>query len=533
MTCASVNQTPSLRLFVFFSAILAVTTLTFPSASRSSTCPELPGDPKSWTEQEQWAWKNICSGREADLRTFGGIDDPGAAKDWPAQRELSQRFLETVLLNDPYRSSIPRQGFKIVGGRFRETVDLSHAKLDRDLWLTNSSFEGVLGGEAVNLVGAEIGGHLSLAGSAASGRINLESLHAGAVSLGGGPARNNRWLNSRWGSIWLATARIDGQLDVSDSTVTGVLEMTDASVGTNLSILKSNLTSLILRFAKIGGTLSIQGPRRREDPLAGKNPCGSDATARPNLRAFSADLTGTTARTLALGSMCYGPVDALGNWGAGSVLILTSATVHTLQDGLCRHNGASCTDDTWPDHLKLTGFTYQELETFDADSETDMAVRPAQWWENWLKKQGSYSPQSYEYLAETLSKLGHKDTAKDILYAGKEREREVSPFPERIELWFQRAFIGYGYRIYYSLFWVVGFILLGAIVLRISHQGLDNKMPYGIAFSFDMLLPVIKLREYHYKVDLKGWVRYYFYFHKLMGYILASFLIAGLSGLTK
>jgi len=162
-----------------------------------------------------------------------------------------------------------------------------------------------------------------------------------------------------------------------------------------------------------------------------------------------------------------------------------------------------------------------------------MAVRPAQWWENWLKKQGSYSPQSYEYLAETLSKLGHKDTAKNILYKGKELERELSPFPERIELWFQRAFIGYGYRIYYSLFWVVGFILLGAIVLRISHQGLDNKMPYGIAFSFDMLLPVIKLREYHYKVDLKGWVRYYFYFHKLMGYILASFLIAGLSGLTK
>jgi len=200
---------------------------------------------------------------------------------------------------------------------------------------------------------------------------------------------------------------------------------------------------------------------------------------------------------------------------------------------LCRDGGAGCTEDIWPEHLKLTGFTYQELEMFDADKEIDMATRPPQWWEKWLKKQEGYSPQSYEYLAAALSKLGHKDTSKHILYAGKEQERKVARFPENIELWFQRAFIGYGYRIYYSLFWVAGFIAVGAVILRVSHQGPDNKMPYGIAFSFDLLLPVVKLREYHYKIDLKGWVRYYFYFHKLMGYILASFLIAGLSGLTK
>jgi hypothetical protein len=38
---------------------------------------------------------------------------------------------------------------------------------------------------------------------------------------------------------------------------------------------------------------------------------------------------------------------------------------------------------------------------------------------------------------------------------------------------------------------------------------------------------------FHYAIDLKGWPRYYFYFRKLAGYVLASFLIAGLSGLTK
>ncbi len=533
MTFAFSRQPTSLRLFALLSKIFATLMLVLPSLSLAVTCPELPGDPISWKEQEQWVWKKICSGSVADLRAFGGTDDPREAKDWPPQRELSKRFIETISLSDPYRSNIPRQGIKIIGARFRETVDLSHAKLDRDLWLTNSSFEGTSAAEALNLVGAEIAGHLNLAGSTALNRINMDSLHAGALSMGGGPGAGNQWIRSRWDSIWLATARIDSQLDVSDSTVDREFQMTNLEVGKNLNMFSSTLTQVVLASATIHGTLAIQGPRRREDPLAQKYRCGSNTTPRPNPHSQSVDLTGATVGTLSLGSLCYGPVDAPENWGAGSVLILTSASVHNLQDGLCRNGGADCTEDTWPDHLKLTGFTYQELESFDTGVEIDMATRPAQWWEKWLKKQEGYSPQSYEYLAATLSKLGHKDTAKHILYAGKEREREVAPFPEKIELWLQRVFIGYGYRVYYSLFWVTGFIMVGATILRLSHQGRDNKMPYGIAFSFDMLLPVVKLREYHYKIDLKGWVRYYFYFHKLMGYILASFLIAGLSGLTK
>ena len=70
---------------------------------------------------------------------------------------------------------------------------------------------------------------------------------------------------------------------------------------------------------------------------------------------------------------------------------------------------------------------------------------------------------------------------------------------------------------------------MGALVLRVSRDG----PPDIISYSFDMLLPIIRLRESHYQVDLKTWARYYFYFHKIMGYVLASFLISGLAGLTK
>ena len=61
----------------------------------------------------------------------------------------------------------------------------------------------------------------------------------------------------------------------------------------------------------------------------------------------------------------------------------------------------------------------------------------------------------------------------------------------------------------------------------------ENQARVGFWYSLDLLLPIIQLRPKHYEIDLQGSVRYYFYFHQIMGYVLASFLIAGLSGLTK
>jgi len=235
--------------------------------------------------------------------------------------------------------------------------------------------------------------------------------------------------------------------------------------------------------------------------------------------------------TLILGDDCYGPVDAAGNWGAEAKLNLRDATVHSFEDGIvCSTNRC---DNTWPAQLSLNGFTYEQLGISNADNSKDMAARPASWWIEWLSREVAYSPQPYEYLATTLAKLGYNDKAVDILYSSKNRQLQSASFPDNILLWLERAVIGYGYHPIYAVRWALGFILLGAVVLRLSNQGPENKMPYGIAFSFDMLLPIVKLREYHYKIDLKGWARYYFYFHKLMGWALGLFLIAAVTGLTK
>lgn len=478
-------------------------------------CPALPGDASAWGEQEHWAWKAICEGLNADLQgKYGGSPDTRESQNWPAQRDLSPRFLETILTDDSYRMRIPRRGIVIVGARFREVVNLAHLRLDRDLFLLRSHFD------ELSLVGAEISGRVDLEHSSASKRVNMDSIHVGALSMN----------YVYFPSVWLAGARIDSQLSLNDSAIAGQVQMTNLDVGKDLYVLNSYLTEVILRSARIGGILSIAGPRSGGDPV-----CPNRTGPRPAFPSQSVDLTQATVGILNFGGVCYGPINGPENWGVGAHLTLTGASVRSLQDGLCRDTESECSVNTWPDHLELIGFTYQQLELFDAGKETDMAARPADWWLAWLKRQAKYSPEPYETLAATLSRLGHKEKAKDILYAGKNRELlEATPSTAgKIWLGLHWLLIGYGYRIYYALWWALAFVAAGVAVLRLSGEGKNNGMPYGIAYSIDMLLPIIRLRDAHYKIDLNGWARYYFYLHKTMGYVLASFLIAGLSGLTR
>ena len=154
----------------------------------------------------------------------------------------------------------------------------------------------------------------------------------------------------------------------------------------------------------------------------------------------------------------------------------------------------------------------------------------------WLERDENFSPQPYHHLAKLFRAAGQIEKADDILYAGREHERERATGSKWWGLTLLNATIGYGYgtRYFFALFWMVAFVMLGAVVLRTSGQGRANKIPWGLSYSLDHLLPIIELRKYHYdQIQLAGWARYYFYLHKLMGYVLASFLIAGLAGLTQ
>jgi hypothetical protein len=297
----------------------------------------------------------------------------------------------------------------------------------------------------------------------------------------------------------LTAAHIGRSLNLTGSKVAGALNCDSLDVGANVFLSRGAtfLGPINLAFAKIGRSLEL-----------------AEGTFANHV-----DMTGARiGGEFRLGSARHLPAI----WQAGAALILRNASVDTIQD----------LSDAWPAQLDLNGFNYQSLGGINATKKDPMLERPLRWFEAWLAKQDRYAAQPYERLAFCLENNGKSEMATDIRYAGSERERKESGgWWRRLWLLPFKYSVGYGYRPWRALIWAAALVLLGAEVLQISGEGLRNNMPYGFAYSFDMLLPIVKLREWHYKIDLMGWVRYYFYGHKIMGYVLASFLIAGLSGL--
>jgi hypothetical protein len=117
-----------------------------------------------------------------------------------------------------------------------------------------------------------------------------------------------------------------------------------------------------------------------------------------------------------------------------------------------------------------------------------------------------------------------------------ERERsEAAEGLNRVWLELLKFSIGYGYRVYLAVLWAVGLIALGILVLMISKNSpYKGKFVDSLEYSVDRLLPnAIQLHKGNDVTEPVGWVRHYFIFHQLVGFLLALFIIAGITGLAK
>ena len=470
-------------------------------------------------------------------------------------------------------------------------VDLGSAKIEGHVSMIGSKFTGKLNmngmqagkllmrGKAeyaeVDLINAQIGGQVSMIGSKFTGKLNMTGMQAGHLLMHGkaeyaeadlGSAKiegnvvmigskftgklnmndmqaGNLFMRGKaeYAEVDLGGAKIEGQVSMIDSKFTGKLVMNGMQAGHLFMSGKAEYAEVDLGSAKIEGHVSMIGSK-----FTGKlNMNGMQAGhlfmrkgaqfVKPITLIFSKirknlDLNGSILPGLDLTGTHVGGLFALGSpaakWSEGAKLILRNTEVGELD--------IRDLPNAWPDKLELNGFTYTLLSGFASEGKNYMAIGEVSRFKEWLERQQSYSPQPYQQLAKILRKEGHPDKADKLLYAGKNRElSEAKGLLIWLKLLILKILIGYGYRVYYAIFWFLGVVALGVLVLRLTGQGSANGMPYGIAYSSDMLLPIIRLRECHYNFDLAGCARYYFYFHKLMGYILAYFLVAGLSGLTK
>ena len=106
-----------------------------------------------------------------------------------------------------------------------------------------------------------------------------------------------------------------------------------------------------------------------------------------------------------------------------------------------------------------------------------------------------------------------------------------------------RITIGYGLGsgFFLILIWVAVFTVLGMFVLWFSPAARARGMSWWrVGASLDHLLPIVELnKEFTDFFDdpkrerLAGWQIAYFAVQALIGYVLASFVVAGFAGLTQ
>jgi hypothetical protein len=443
----------------------------------------------SWTPQEKFVWRRTCIGEIADFNA-----EPG--HELPAKRVLRTAFIEKILTDDTYSGAIKRNGIRVTGARFSETLDLQNLDIGSGLWFEQCLFEqgadlswlrttqpiafnhSTATGPLI-FYGAQIASDLHVIASAVVAEVSLNGTHVGRT------------------------------LDLTGSTVSGDLDMRNLQVGTDLQMSEARFFGEIkLRYSQIGGELDWRGA------------------------SFAKDVDLTRARVdgaFRLGSANRPGADQPDSDEPGPAIWAPDVTMTARFAKLAVIPRLS---DAWPDKLHIVGLTYDGIESVEGTT-------VGEGFEQWLGRQKRYSRQPYEQLATVLQAQGEIENATAVRFAERERDRDEQrqrgSWSWLIFGWLTllRYLIGYGYRVYYSIGWVVGLIGLGVLVLWRTGEGRRNGMPYGVSYSFDMLLPIIQLRQKHYEIDIKGWARYYFYVHKIMGWVLASFLVAGLSGLTK
>jgi hypothetical protein len=499
MSLKALRPPPYVTCILALSAALA--TCVVPRSTHAETGPALPGEPcpteaaprPSWSETEKWVWNQICIGEIADLNEHFDPDgpplDPHSPDGWTDERKLSSAFLETILLHDPWRSATTRQGVRIFGAWFDEPVNLVDAEITQMTWLDKSRFT-----ENLSLEGLRTRFLLSFTGSVLTGSLLMNSSDVGLFMSE----------DAEFKDVSLRGAHIGRQLVLVRAKVTGTLNMDSANVGTDLILVDGQFSKRIkLSFAKIGGILGLRG-----------------ATLADGL-----DLTETRIDS----ELLLGPPQPI--WGDDAKLILRNTRVGALQDA----------PEAWPKQLDLNGFSYERFGGLGASPEAAVGQRGSKWFVSWLARDEFYTPQPYEQASNVLRQMGHPEMATDVLYAGRERDRKQAWQRKEYLRWLGLSLLngtigyGLGYRIlFWPLYWVIALVLIGTIVLRATGQTLrDDGQTIGLWYSFDTLLPVVELRQAHYDIDLEGFARYWFYVHKLMGYVLVSFLIAGLSGLTS
>ncbi len=420
------------------------------------------------------------------------------------------------------------------------SLNLSGALVLGGIRMSRSRCNGI-----IEMVGLEVGGRLHLDQIYAGERMLLHLLKChGELNLA----------NATTADIEMRGAVIGGILNMTGTKMTGDLDMELLEVDDNLFLrdgatfqkvylLDANVRGTIeVRKAEFNGLLDMYGVRTGyilvQDGAIFR--CGVKARyakVEQNVVLEGGQFHGTVdfAGAEIKGALIFGSQDSQPIWSADSELKLQAASANTVHFEM---HSAAIRLQSWPHRLHLSGFTYQRIgEPTVVKPGGERSNSTAEWFVRWLARDSGLSRQPYRQLSDVLVNQGEISKSDAVLYAGRERERRHTRGVRRLGQELLKWTIGYGigYRYFRSLIWVLALSAVGALVFGpIIRQHWVGRGA-SLLFSLDQLLPVISVAPGADDIakTLTGWRHVYLACHRILGFLLGSFVVAGLSGITK
>ncbi len=216
-------------------------------------------------------------------------------------------------------------------------------------------------------------------------------------------------------------------------------------------------------------------------------------------------------------------------------------------------------------HLILDGFVYDSIGISAQQVPISLSIRRRI---NWISHHNHpFSPQPYEHYAQYLAQLGLESSSINVQirkwddylksYAGK----GLSIW-RLIQLYILKYVLAYGYKPWRSMYFVIGFILVGTLVFRLGYQAghitpssadvllsseyrqknlLPSDYPAFNAFfySLDTFIPLVSMHIEEYWAPSKDLtlpsllIRSYFVIHVVAGWFLVTAAIGGFIGILK
>jgi hypothetical protein len=470
-----------------------------------------------------------------DVRWVGPNDnpddpanDPAKSDRWGSERSIRAGLFAWLVADPEAAPLLHPSGPGIAGAKIVGKIDLSYADVTRPLTLIRCAIP-----DGIDLSNASLAD------------IELRSSVAGPITADFANIKGDLALHfGHYGALSLFRATIGGDFDCSGADFTGSgvaapISAQESSIGGDASFVQNFSIdgTLYFRLARIGRSLSFNHAR-----FVGSAENGLDAQRATITGPFYwVDITLTPQTKLDLENVSIGSLfDNRGSWPAAG-------------------------------NLDIDGFTYSD---FGNDSPADADERL-----QWLALQApGYRPQPYMQLANTLKQGGRGEGEIEVLIAQRIALRQSGhlSFASRVWNLLLEGTIAYGYRPMRALWWIAGFVLVGALLFGWGyHIGVmtpsesdayevfvrEGRPPVhythfnAFVYSLENFLPVVDLHlgnQWHPNVRERvvvdsstgEWrtasamragklLRWYLWFHILAGWILTPLLFAGLSGLIR